>query len=363
MDKKIQVAAIVVAIVFSALVLTSPTDPIPLPIPNSNSESDFVTILAENLDKPRAIAVSNDRIFVTEKDGTIKVIQNNTLLESPLATLRGADVFDGGLLGIALHPNFSTNHYMYVFLTYEEDDSLWNKILRITESENKLQNAETILDKIPGSSFTNGGFMKFGPDKKLYVGTGTVSDASHLPQDLNSLSGKILRLNDDGTIPDDNPFPNSHVYSLGHRNPQGMTWDDDGNLFVAEFGPEKNDEINLIQAGKNYGWPEEQCSGDKDFEDALLCYDPSIEPGGILFYSGDSLDFESPFIMASMRAANLYQLDFEEGLSSQKSILSGIGRVRDVVQGPDGSLYVITSNTDGKGFPDSMDDKLLRILK
>ena len=363
MDKKIQVTAIVVAIVFSVLVLTSPTDPIPLPIPNSNSENDFVTVLAENLDKPRAIAVSNDRIFVTEKDGLIKVIQNNTLLESPLATLRGADVFDGGLLGIALHPNFSTNHYMYVFLTYEEDDNLWNKILRITESENKLQNAETILDKIPGSSFTNGGFIKFGPDEKLYVGTGTVSDASHLPQDLNSLSGKILRLNDDGTIPDDNPFSNSPVYSLGHRNPQGMTWDGDGNLFVAEFGPEKNDEINLIQAGKNYGWPEEQCSGDKDFEDALLCYDPSIEPGGILFYSGDSLDFESSFIMASMRAANLYQLDFEEGLSSQKSILSGIGRVRDVVQGPDGSLYVITSNTDGKGFPDSMDDKLLRILK
>ena len=363
MDKKIQVAAIVVAIVFSALVLTSPTDPIPLPIPNSNPESDFVTILAENLDKPRAIAVSGDRVFVVEKDGVIKIIQNNTLLESPLATLRGADVFDGGLLGIALHPNFPINHYMYVFLTYEEDDILWNKILKITESENKLQNAEIILDKIPGSSFTNGGFIKFGPNEKLYIGTGTISDASHLPQDLNSLSGKILRLNDDGTIPDDNPFPNSLVYSLGHRNPQGMTWDGDGNLFVAEFGPEKNDEINLIQAGKNYGWPEEQCSGNGDFEDAILCYDPSIEPGGILFYSGDSLDFESPFILASMRAANLYQLDFEEGLSSQKSILSGIGRVRDVVQGPDGSLYVITSNTDGKGFPDSMDDKLLRILK
>ena len=272
-------------------------------------------------------------------------------------------MFDGGLLGIALHPNFSTNHYMYVFLTYEENNNLWNKILRITESENKLQNAEIILDKIPGSPFTNGGFLKFGPDEKLYVGTGTISDASHLPQDLNSLSGKILRLNDDGTIPDDNPFPNSFVYSLGHRNPQGMTWDDDENLFVAEFGPEKNDEINLIQAGKNYGWPEEQCSGDKNFEDALLCYDPSIEPGGILFYSGDSLDFESSFIMASMRAANLYQVNFEEGLSSQKSILSGVGRVRDVVQGSDGSLYVITSNTDGKGFPDSMDDKLLRILK
>ena len=363
MDKKIQIVVIAIAVVFSVLVLSSPTDPIPLPVPTSNSENDFVTILAENLDKPRAIAISNDRIFITEKDGAIRVIQNNTLLESPLATLRSADVFDGGLLGITLHPNFSSNHYMYVFLTYDEDGDLWNKILRITESENKLVNAEIILDKIPGSSFTNGGFLKFGPDEKLYIGTGTVSDASHLPQDLGSLSGKILRLNDDGSIPDDNPFSNSPIYSLGHRNPQGMTWDDDGNMFVAEFGPEKNDEINLILSGKNYGWPEQQCSGNEDFEDAVLCFDPSIEPGGILFYSGDLIDFESPFIMASMRAANLYQLDFEEGLSSQKSILSGIGRVRDVVQGPDGSLYVITSNTDGKGFPDSMDDKLLRILK
>lgn len=363
MDKKIQIIAIVLAIAFSALVLTSPNDPIPLPVPNSNTENDFVTVLAENLDKPRAIAISDDRIFVTEKDGMIRVIQNNTLLESPLATLRSANVFDGGLLGITLHPNFSANHYMYVFLTYDKDGILWNKVLRITEHENKLQNAEIILDKIPGSSFTNGGFIKFGPDEKLYVGTGTVSDASHLPQDLNSLSGKILRLNDDGTIPNDNPFPDSPIYSLGHRNPQGMTWDDDENMFVAEFGPEKNDEINLVQAGKNYGWPEQQCSGNENFEDAILCYDPSIEPGGILFYSGNSLDFESPFIMASMRALNLYQLDFEEGLSSQKSILSGIGRVRDVVEGSDGSLYVITSNTDGKGFPDSMDDKLLRILK
>ena len=363
MDKRIQIIAIVIAIAFSAFVLTSPSDPIPLPEPTSNSENDFVTILAENLDKPRAIAVSENKIFITEKDGLIRVIEDDTLLESPLAVFRPADVFDGGLLGIAVHPDFSENHYIYVFLTYEEDSNLWNKILRVTESENKLQDAETIFDKIPGSSFTNGGFIKFGPDEKLYVGTGTVSDSSHLPQYLESLSGKILRLNDDGTIPSDNPFSESPVYSLGHRNPQGMTWDNNGNMFVAEFGPEKNDEINLIQPGKNYGWPEQECTGDVIFEDAILCYDPSIEPGGILFYSGDKLDFEFPFIMASMRSANLYQLDFEEGLSSQKSILSGIGRVRDVVQGSDGSLYVITSNTDGKGFPDRMDDKLLRILK
>ncbi len=363
MDKKIQMAVISIAVIFSVFVLTSPSDPIPLPEISSTHESDFVNIVAENLDKPRAIAIFDDRVFVTEKDGLIRVIQNGVLLESPLATLRSADVFDGGLLGITLHPNFSSNHYIYVFLTYDENGSLWNKILRITESDNKLQNAETIFDGIPGSSFTNGGFIKFGPDEKLYVGTGTVSEASHLPQDLNSLAGKILRLNDDGTVPNDNPFEGSPVYSLGHRNPQGMTWDDHGNLFVAEFGPEKNDEINLIHPGKNYGWPEQECSGDESFENAVLCYDPSIEPGGILFYSGDISEFESSFIMASMRATNLYQLDFEEGLSSQKSILSGIGRVRDVVQGPEGSLYLITSNTDGKGFPDGKDDKLLRILK
>ncbi|MBA4435956.1 MAG: PQQ-dependent sugar dehydrogenase [Nitrosopumilaceae archaeon] len=363
MDKKISVAVVVVAVVFSVFVLSSPSDPIPLPDPNSINKDESVEILAENLDKPRSIAVSENRIFVTEKDGSIVVIENDVQLESPLATFRAADVFDGGLLGITLHPNFAENHYIYVFLTYEEDEALWNKIMRITESENKLQDAETIFDKIPASSFTNGGFIKFGPDDKLYIGTGTTSDSSHLPQDLDSLSGKILRINDDGSIPEDNPFTNSPVYSLGHRHPQGMTWDDDGNLYVAEFGPEKNDEINLILAGKNYGWPEQECSGNENFENAILCYDPSIEPGGILFYTGDKFDFEFPFIMASMRASNVYQVDFEEGLSSQKSILSGIGRVRDVVQGPDGYLYVITSNTDGKGFPATNDDKLLRILK
>ena len=365
MNKKIQIAAISGAILFSIFVLTSPDNEtsIPLPKPNLYSENDSVMILAENLDKPRAIAVYDNRIFVTEKDGAIRVIENDQLLESPLATFRTPNVFDGGLLGIAVHPNFSDNNFLYVFLTYEENGNLWNKVLRITEENNKLKDVETIIDKIPGSSFYNGGFLKFGPDGKLYVGTGTVSDDSHLPQDVDSLAGKILRLNDDGTIPSDNPFTNSPVYSLGHRHTQGMTWDDQNNLYVAEFGPEKNDEINLIKSGKNYGWPEQQCSGNDDFENAILCYDPSIEPGGILFYSGDKINFESKFIMASMRASNLYQVDFEEGLSSQKSILSGNGRIRDVVAGSDGSIYVITSNTDGKGFPDRLDDKLLRILK
>lgn len=363
MDKKLRIAGIAAALAFSIFYLTFSPDSLPIPEPLSSiPENNSVEILAENLDEPRSIAISDNRIFVTEKDGLIRVIENNVLLDEPLAALRPANVFDGGLLGITLHPDFSNNHRIYVFFTYEENGDLWNKILQITESENKLIDAEIIFDKIPGSVFTNGGFLKFGPDKKLYVGTGTVSDSSHLPQNIDSLSGKILRLNDDGTIPEDNPFSNSPVYSLGHRNPQGMTWDDMGQMYLAELGPEKNDEINLIKPGKNYGWPEQQCSGDDKFENAIVCYDPSIEPGGILYYSG-KINLEADFVMASLRATNLYQLDFSEGLQSQKTILSGVGRIRDVVQSPDGNLYVITSNTDGKGFPDRMDDKLLRIIK
>ena len=363
-DKKFRIIAIIGALAFSAFILTSPSNPVPLPEPSSyKSENDSVMILAENLDSPRAIAISENRIFVTEKDGVIRVIEDNKLLEEPLATLRPDISFDGGLLGIATHPNFKNNHFLYVYFTYEENGTLWNKILQIKESKNKLVDAKTIFDKIPGSAFSNGGFLEFGPDGKLYVGTGTVSDSSHLPQDINSLSGKILRLNDDGSIPLDNPFSDSPVFTLGHRNPQGMTWDDMGNMYLAEIGPEKNDEINLLISGKNYGWPEQQCTGDSKFENAILCYDPSIEPAGILFYTGKKIDLDEPFVMASLRATNLYQLDFEKGLNSQKTILSGTGRVRDVAQGPDGSLYVITSNTDGKGFPDKTDDRLLRIMK
>jgi len=309
-----------------------------------------------------AIGVVEDR-FDPEKVGRVRVIESGVLLDDPLATLRTANVFDGGLLGIAVHPAFDKNHFIYVYYTYEKDGTLWNKILRITESNNKIDAAKTIFDKIPGSVYSNGGIIKFGPDGKLYVGTGSVSD-SHGPQDIQSLEGKILRLNDDGTIPDDNPFSNSPVFSFGHMNPKGLGWDNAGNLFVTEMGPSKNDEINLVQSGGNYGWPEQECSGNEEFIDPIKCYDPAIEPGGIVFYYGDKIKLENSLVLASLRASHLFNLEIDEGgVKSQKSILSGVGRIRDVAVGPDGYLYLITSNTDGKGFPDASDDKLLRIVK
>jgi len=363
MNKRIRIAGIVAAIIFAIIIWVSPSNPPPIPEPTTEYGNEFVQVLATDLEKPWAIDFAGDKIFVTEKVGRVRVIESGVLLDDPLATLRTANVFDGGLLGIAVHPAFDSNHFIYVYYTYEKDGTLWNKILRITESNNKLDAAKTIFDNIPGSVYSNGGVIKFGPDGKLYVGTGSVSD-SHGPQDIQSLEGKILRLNDDGTIPDDNPFSNSPVFSFGHMNPKGLGWDNVGNLFVTEMGPSKNDEINLVQPGGNYGWPEQECSGNEEFIDPINCYDPAIEPGGIVFYYGDKIKLENSLVLASLRASHLFNLEIDEdGVKSQKSILSGVGRIRDVAVGPDGYLYLITSNTDGKGFPDASDDKLLRIVK
>ncbi|NWJ68823.1 PQQ-dependent sugar dehydrogenase [Marine Group I thaumarchaeote] len=363
MDKRIRIGGIIAAIIFAILIWVSPSNPPPIPEPVTEYGNEYVQVLATNLEKPWAIGFADDKIFVTEKVGRVRVIESGILLDDPLATLRTANVFGGGLLGIAVHPAFDRNHFIYVYYTYEKDGALWNKILRITESNNKLDAAKTIFDNIPGSVYSNGGIIKFGPDGKLYVGTGSVSD-SHGPQDIQSLEGKILRLNDDGTIPDDNPFSNSPVFSFGHMNPKGLGWDNVGNLFVTEMGPSKNDEINLVQSGGNYGWPEQECSGNEEFIDPINCYDPAIEPGGIVFYYGDKIKLENSLVLASLRASHLFNLEIDEdGVKSQKSILSGLGRIRDVAVGPDGYLYLITSNTDGKGFPDASDDKLLRIVK
>jgi len=363
MDKRIRIGGIIAAIIFAILIWVSPSNPPPIPEPVTEYGNEYVQILATNLEKPWAIGFADDKIFVTEKVGRVRVIESGILLDDPLATLRTANVFDGGLLGIAVHPAFDKNHFIYVYYTYEKDGALWNKILRITESNNKLDAAKTIFDNIPGSAYSNGGVIKFGPDGKLYVGTGSVSD-SHGPQDIQSLEGKILRLNDDGTIPNDNPFSDSSVFSFGHMNTKGLGWDNEGNLFVAEMGPSKNDEINLVQPGGNYGWPEQECSGSEQFVDPINCYDPAIEPGGIVFYYGDKIKLENSLVLASLRASHLFNLEIDEDeVKSQTSILSGVGRIRDVAVGPDGYLYLITSNTDGKGFPDGSDDKLLRIVK
>ena len=324
MDKRIRIAGIIAAIIFAIAIWVSPSNPPPIPEPTTEYGNESVQILATNLEKPWAIDFAGDKIFVTEKAGQVRVIESGVLLDDPLATLRVANIFGGGLLGIAVHPAFDNNHFIYVYYTYEKDGTLWNKILRITELNNKLDAAKTIFDNMPGSVYNNGGIIKFGPDGKLYVGTGSVSESSYGSQDIQSLEGKILRLNDDGTIPDDNPFSDSPIFSFGHMNPKGLSWDNEGNIFVTEMGPSKNDEINLLQPGGNYGWPEQECSGNEEFIDPIVCYDPAIEPGGIVFYYGDKIKLDNPLVLASLRASQLFNLEIDDEVKSQTSILSGI---------------------------------------
>ena len=362
MLKKFQIIGIAGALIFSALVLTDslPTNSPPLPAPTI----DTAEIIVTNLDKPWAIAFADERIFVSEKSGKIHIVTPSGKLDSPLISLRTPEIFGGGLLGITTHPDFENNHFLYAYYTYEENENLWNKVIRITEENNKAIEVVTILDKIPGSAFSNGGVIKFGPDGKLYVGTGSVSDYSDEPQNLDSLTGKILRLNDDGTIPSDNPFDESYVFTLGHRNTTGLAWNSQGQMFATESGPTKNDEINLIKAGSNYGWPEVQCfSKIVNLVNPLECFDPGLEPGGIIFYSGDKFDIDNQMILATQKATNLFKVQIKDDGVNLDRILSGVGRIRDVGQGPDGYVYIITTNTDGKAFPAPDDDRLLRILK
>ncbi len=363
MDKKIRIIAIAAAVAASIIIMTSPSGLV-IPQPTSSPRgTDAVQVLATNLQKPWAIASTDGKIFFTEKVGRIRVIDNGTLVNETLANLHVADITDAGLLGITLDPDFKSNHYIYVYYTYQEGTNLWNKVLRITESNDKIVDGKTILDKIPGAEFDNGGVIKFGLDKKLYVGTGDATNQG-LAQNKTSLAGKILRLDSDGSIPQDNPFPNSLVYSFGHRNPQGLAWDAKGNLYETEEGPTRNDEINLIKAGQNYGWPGQECSGLNGTRASLMCYNPSIEPAGITYYSSGKLDLNNSLVLATLRGNALYQLKIQnETVSAQKIILDGIGRIRDVNESPDGYLYIITSNTDGRGFSDQNDDKLLRIVK
>ncbi len=277
---------------------------------------------------------------------------------------------EGGMLGIALDPNFEYNNYIYIYYTYNEIFSTKNKLVRYVESNNSLTEDRILLEGIPGASYHDGGRIKFGPDGKLYITTGDAGNPN-LSQRLDSLAGKILRINSDGSIPDDNPFSNSAVYSYGHRNPQGIDWDKSGVLIATEHGPSgwrgvAHDEINLIQAGKNYGWPDVIGDETKDGMTSPLLHsgDDTWAPSGGSFYYGDEIPhWNGKYFVASLRGEYLLAIDFDSKynvVSFEKLFLGEFGRLRDVVSGPDG-LYVLTSNQDGRGTPSYNDDRILLI--
>lgn len=331
-----------------------------------------VETIAANLDIPWAIAFAPDeRIFVTERTGALRVIEDGSLQNSPVLKLDVGGA-EGGLLGLALDPNFEQNRHLYLYYTYSEFLSTYNRVSRFTESDNALSGELVLVDKIPGAAIHDGGRIKFGPDGKLYITTGDAANAS-LAQDLNSLAGKILRINPDGTIPDDNPFANSPVYSYGHRNPQGLDWDPLTKILVAtEHGPSgemgfARDEINIIYPGKNYGWPE--ITGDEQdpryvspiFQTGNVAWAPS----GAAFYDGNKIpNLKGKFLVANLRGTHLhaFEIDTTDGkILSEQSLFSGtFGRLRDVHVN-DGYIYLLTSNQDGRGSPTHNDDRILKL--
>ncbi|SFL35712.1 Glucose/arabinose dehydrogenase, beta-propeller fold [Gracilibacillus orientalis] len=316
--------------------------------------SEEQEVIAEDLNVPWAIEKIEDTFYLTERPGNIVKIENGEVerqsveLEKELATAAEA-----GLLGFALDQDFSESNLAYAYYTYRDDTGQFNRIVTLRLDGNIWTEEELLLDKIPSGSYHHGGRLKIGPDDKLYATAGDASDAD-IAQNNESLGGKILRMNLDGSIPSDNPFEDSYVYSLGHRNPQGITWAEDGTLYASEHGNSANDEVNQIEAGQNYGWP--IIEGKKEQEGMIT---PLFTSGADTTWAPSGIDYHrSKLYVAALRGTALLEFDLETG--DQSEVISDLGRIRDVVIDEE-ILYFITNNTDGRGNPEDADDKLYKI--
>ncbi len=331
---------------------------------NSNQIPDTETgeisnpeIIAEDLNIPWSVAFLPDgTLLATERPGTlVRINSTRSRIEIDGVHHYG----EGGLMGLALHPDFESNSKIYLYFTTRENNRVINRIESYTLTENQVSNRQIILDNIPGSVNHDGGQIAFGPDGKLYITTGD-ADSPNLAQDTNSLAGKILRLNDDGTIPENNPFNNA-IYSYGHRNPQGLAWDNSERLWSSEHGPSGsqtgNDEINLIRSGANYGWPTIKGTQAQSGMET-----PILESGRNETWAPASLAYHDGYLyFGGLRGETLYRAEISsDRLSNLERLFSGeYGRIRAVTSHNNG-IYFSTSNRDGRGRPDQTDDKIIR---
>lgn len=337
------------------------------------AEDDLaVEIVVGDLEVPWEIRFFPDGdLLVTERGGRILRIDPAEGTPAVLGRVPAARRGEGGLLGAAVDPGFPQQPYIYVAYTYEDEraaNGLSNRVSRLTVSGDAVGEEHVLVDGIPGASNHDGSRVAFGPDGYLWVTTGDAS-RSELAQDVRSLAGKVLRMDRDGRPAPGNPFGDSLVYSYGHRNPQGLAWlEGDPQPFVTEHGPSADDEVNHIEAGGNYGWPlHGGRGGGPEFVDPIYSWTPTIAPAGAVFYGSEAIPgWRGSLLVVTLKQSDLRRLTPTDGsfsaIAAEDVLFDGLfGRLRAIAVGPDGAVYVGTSNYDGRGDARAGDDKILRI--
>lgn len=337
-----------------------------------------VETVVSGLQVPWAIAWTPDgRMLVTERQGRVRVVRNGQLQQEPLFTVPDVEQSgESGLMDLSLHPQFATNHYLYLCYAYKSDGQRV-KVVRYTEDGQSLKQDKVIIENIPAAQYHAGCRARFGPDGKLYVTTGDATDRK-LAQRMDSLAGKTLRLNDDGTIPADNPFvgqanTRTEIWAYGQRNAQGLDWQPgSGLMFQAEHGPSGfdgpggGDEVNIVERAKNYGWPTIHHKDTRaGMESPLLEYTPAVAPASAMFYRGSGFpQFKGNFFFGCLRGERIIRvvLDGRKVVSQENLLEKKYGRIREVAEGPDGAIYFSTSNRDGRGNPTNDDDRIIRLV-
>ena len=337
-----------------------------------------VETVVRNLEVPWSIVWASDgRMIFTERAGRVRIYENGKLRPAPLFTVPDVEpTGESGLMSVALHPQFASNHLLYLSYAYKGENQNV-RVVRYREAETGLTDRKVIIEGIPAAQFHAGCRLRFGPDAKLYITTGDATRRD-LAQRLDSMAGKTLRLNDDGTVPADNPFvgqPNvrPEIWSYGHRNAQGLDFQPETNLMVqTEHGPSGfdgpggGDEFNLVEKGKNYGWPViHHTQTHAGMEAPLLEYTPACAPASGMFYRGAAfLQFRGNFFFGCLRGTRMIRVVLDgRRVVTQENLLEGkYGRIRDVAEGPDAYLYFSTSNQDGRGNPARDDDRIIRLV-